>query len=435
MAYTDDELLLLASLPQMIGAAAVSASPSGILGTAWEFITSAKSQMEGVNTYPNNALVRQVVRGAEDDRDQGREWIIKVRQWTSVRMKAKEINSAEKLRALIVEDARSASALLAAKASPAEAREYKEWALSVGEKVAAAWVEGGIPGFGGEQVTTAERALIDEVRSAFGLSTEGGDQRSAKGELGSGRISGSTKAAVVARSSDGRAPLAGYKVIITAGPTYEPIGSDHYIAKRDMGDQGYMFAEAAVALGAETILVSGPVHLPLPAGAQVMPAETALQMLKICEHELPCHIALCAAQVSAWRLAKPLEDQRTNENSAWLELELIATPDIPATIAKRAIKRPMIIVEYAVETEDVVENARRKLAATGCDLIIARDLSSAAESLTSDRDTVHLITRDHIETWSRLAKREIARRLLEHLAAQLASRRDENTAGDQSALA
>jgi len=166
-----------------------------------------------------------------------------------------------------------------------------------------------------------------------------------------------------------------------------------------------------------------------------MPAETALQMLKICEHELPCHIAICAAQVSAWRLAKPIEDQRPNENSAWLELELIATPDIPATIAKRAIKRPVIIVEYALEMEDIVENARRRLAATGCDLIIARDLSSAAESLTSDRDTVHLITRDHSETWSRLAKREIARRILEQLAAQLASRRDENTAGDQSALA
>lgn len=207
---------------------------------------------------------------------------------------------------------------------------------------------------------------------------------------------------------------------------------DHYIARHDNGDQGYMFAEAAVALGAETVLVSGPVHLPLPPGAQVMPAETALQMLKICEHELPCHIAICAAQVSAWRLAKPIQDQPPNENSAWLELELGATPDIPATIAKRAIKRPTIIVEYALEREDVVENARRKLAATGCDLIVARDLSAAAESLTSDRDTVHLISRDHIETWPRLAQREIARRLLDQLAAQLASRRDENTAVDQS---
>src|SRR5262245_42390078 len=162
MGYSDDELLLLASLPQMIGAAAVSASPSGILGTAWEFITSAKSQMEGINAYPNNALIRQVVQGTEDDRAQGREWIKQVRQWTSARMKAKKINSAEMLRALIVEDAQAASALLAAKASPAEASEYKDWAVSVGEKVAAAWVEGGIPGFGGEPVTTAEKALIDE---------------------------------------------------------------------------------------------------------------------------------------------------------------------------------------------------------------------------------------------------------------------------------
>src|SRR5262245_16261081 len=201
MAYSDDELLLLASLPQLIGAAAVSASPSGILGTAWEFVTSAKSQMEGINAYPNNALIRQVVQGTEDDRARGREWIKQARQWTSARLTAKEINSTEKLRALIVEDARSASTVLAAKAWPAEAREYKEWAMSVGEKVAAAWVEGGIPGFGGEPVTTAERALIDEVRSAFGLSTEVGDRESAKGELGSGRISGSTNAAVVARSS------------------------------------------------------------------------------------------------------------------------------------------------------------------------------------------------------------------------------------------
>src|SRR5262249_47964944 len=158
-----------------------------------------------------------------------------------------------------------------------------------------------------------------------GLST--GGRQSAKGEPGSDPISGSMNAAVVTRISDSRAPLAGYKVIITAGPTHEPIVSDHHIAKHDNGDQGYMFAEAAVALGAETVLISGPVHLPFPPGAQVIPAETALQMLKICERELPCHIAICAAQVSAWRLAKPIEGQPPNENAAWLELELVATPD------------------------------------------------------------------------------------------------------------
>jgi len=130
MTYTDDELIFLASLPPMIGAAAASASASGIFGTGKELFAIAGALLEGLKTYPNNSLIRQLLPNSDDP-----EWIKKVRYWTTARLKAKGVDSAEKLRGLAIEDARAAATLLAAKASSAEAREYTEWAVSVGERV------------------------------------------------------------------------------------------------------------------------------------------------------------------------------------------------------------------------------------------------------------------------------------------------------------
>lgn len=406
MTYTDDELIFLASLPPMIGAAAASASASGIFGTGKELFAIAGALLEGLKTYPNNSLIRQLLPNS-DDPNRTREWIKKVRYWTTARLKAKGVDSAEKLRGLAIEDARAAATLLAAKASSAEAREYTEWAVSVGERVAQAAVEGGFLGFGGERVTAAERALIDQVKLAFDASADE-----------------PIKAGVVPVGSSTEAlPLAGCKVIITAGPTHEPIVRDHYIAKPDSAEQGYRFAEAAVALGAETVLVSGPVNLPLPPGAQLMLAETALHMLKISEHELPCDIAICAAQVSEWRLSQPIQEGGSTDNPAEkLELELVPTPDIVATIAKRTDKRPTLVVGCITEKENAIENGRKNLSTRGCDFTVVRDVSLAAESFTSDRDTVHLISDDNVETWPRLEQREIADRLMKQLAAQLLTR-------------
>jgi phosphopantothenoylcysteine decarboxylase / phosphopantothenate---cysteine ligase len=174
-------------------------------------------------------------------------------------------------------------------------------------------------------------------------------------------------------------------------------------------------------LGSETVLVSGPVHLPLPQGAQLMPVTTAIEMLSLCERELPCDIAICAAAVSKWRSRAPANASDSLHAGSALQLSLIETPDIAKALAARRDKRPTVVVGCSTERENVVEHGRAKFRETGCDLILVEDASPAAEDLISDRVTVHLVTGDKVETWSRLDKGEIARRLMEALAARLAA--------------
>jgi phosphopantothenoylcysteine decarboxylase/phosphopantothenate--cysteine ligase len=192
----------------------------------------------------------------------------------------------------------------------------------------------------------------------------------------------------------------------------------HYIAKHSTGKSGYALAAVAVALGAETVLVSGPVSLPLPPGAQVMMAQTALDMLKICERELPCDIAIFAAEVSEWRLEESSGGHAMELADGRMGLKLVENPRIPRTIAARGDKRPAIIVGFTAETENVIENGRKKLDTECCDLIVAYDVSSS-EIMSSDRNTVHIISRDGVETWTRVGEHEIARRLMEALAIKL----------------
>ncbi len=207
--------------------------------------------------------------------------------------------------------------------------------------------------------------------------------------------------------------FAGRKVVITAGPTHEPIDADHFISTHDTGQLGYKLAEAAIRSGAQTVLVSGPLNLPLPPGVQVMPVNTALEMLRTCERELPCDIAILAATVVKWRLA--------DEGAAGLELSLVENPDIAKSIGTHRDARPMIVVGFSTERANPVENGRRTLRETGCDLMLIEDASPEAESLISDRVTIHLVSRDKVETWSRLGRKEIARRLTEVLATRLAA--------------
>ena len=412
MVYTEDELNLLACVPQLIGMSIASASNSGIIGTGKELFASASSLLEGAKSYPDNSLIRQIVPDPTGDRSKAIGVARKTRDWAAARMKAKGVNSAERLRALMIEDTKAASALLAAKASPAEASEYKQWALSVAEKVANASSEGGFLGFGGERVTAAEKALIDEVKSALGA-VMGGAGGGGTARAGLGRIIAEKEPVPAAR------PLTGRKVVITAGPTHEPIDKEHYVAKRSAGRRGYAFAEAAVSLGAETALVSGPVSLSLPPGAQVMMANTALDMLNICEREFPCDIVMLAAEVTEWRLDGSSGGQPSGDQ---VELRLVRNPDILKTVAKRPDKRPTLVVGFATETEDVIENGRKKLAAGSCDLIVAYDAGPSTEIMSSDRDTVHLISGNGVETWPRLSRREVARRLMTELATKLAAR-------------
>jgi hypothetical protein len=425
MTYTDDELLFLAYVPQMIGIAVASASSSGILGTGKELFASTSSLLEGARTYPHNSLIRKLVPDSASDRAQAVEWMKKSRDWATARMREKGVSSVENLRTLLVEDCRAASALLALKASPTEATEYKKWALSVAEKVASASSEGGFLGIGGERITAAEEALIDQVKSALGTASGvAGGSGMDQGGVDLGRNAGSAKAAAAVEEKPALAarPLAGHKVMITAGPTHEPIDAAHYIAKHSSGKLGYALAEAAVALGAETVLVSGPVNRSLPPGAQVMMANRALDMLKTCERELPCDIAIFSAAVSKWCLDQSSGGQPAKaQTDGKTDLKLVENPDIARVIGERTDKRPTIVVGFTVETENVIENGRNKLAAGSCDLMLASDLS-ASEILARDRNTIHVISEDGVETWSRLSKDEIARKLMHALAARLAAR-------------
>jgi len=261
---------------------------------------------------------------------------------------------------------------------------------------------------------------------ADGVSVVGpNDGDMACGEYGPGRMAepaeiieaieallGGGKAAEAAR------PLAGRKVLITAGPTHEPIDPVRYIANRSSGRQGYAIAAAAVALGARTTMVSGPVSLPLPPGAGVIPVESAAEMLEAVEEELPADIAIFAAAVADWRVAEQ-SGQKLKKAGAAPSLALAENPDILKKVAGRTKDRPKIVVGFAAETENVVENARKKLKAKGCDLIVANDVSPSSGVMGGARNAVHLVTAEGVESWPEMGKEVVAEKLMARLASML----------------
>lgn len=213
--------------------------------------------------------------------------------------------------------------------------------------------------------------------------------------------------------------LAGRKVLITAGPTREAIDPVRYISNHSSGKQGYAIAEAAVALGAQTVLVSGPVNLAVPPGVALMPVESAEQMLKICEGELPCDIAIFTAAVADWRAAHVADEKIKKKGAVPTQLATVENPDILRTIATRKSKRPTLVVGFAAETEKIVEHAREKLVQKGCDMIVANDVSAATGVFGGDHNKVHIVTSQGVESWPEMAKREVAGRLMQRLAVTL----------------
>ena len=247
------------------------------------------------------------------------------------------------------------------------------------------------------------------------------DGEMACGEFGPGRMAEPAEivAAITALLQPKVLPLAGRKVLITAGPTREPIDPVRFLSNHSSGKQGYAIAEAAVALGAETILVSGPVTLPIPPGVQMMPVETARDMLKLCEDELPADIAIFAAAVADWRVETVASEKMKKGSNGPPQLTLAENPDILRTIATRKAGRPKIVVGFAAETEHVIQHATEKLGRKGCDVIVANDVSPESGVFGGDRNKVHLVTRNNVESWPEMTKREVAQRLMEQLAAML----------------
>jgi phosphopantothenoylcysteine decarboxylase / phosphopantothenate---cysteine ligase len=218
-------------------------------------------------------------------------------------------------------------------------------------------------------------------------------------------------------------PLSGKHVVVTSGPTHEPIDPVRYIANRSSGKQGHAIAAAAAAAGARVTLVSGPVALADPFGASVKRVETAREMQAAVEAALPCDIFIGAAAVADWRVESAAGQKLKKGKDGPPSLRMAENPDILAGVASRKKGRPRLVIGFAAETSDVVAYARAKLARKGCDLIVANDVSQAGETaggvFGQGSNTVHLIDARGVETWPTMGKEQVAERLVARLAAML----------------
>ncbi|WP_232630176.1 bifunctional phosphopantothenoylcysteine decarboxylase/phosphopantothenate--cysteine ligase CoaBC [Methylobacterium sp. Leaf118] len=217
--------------------------------------------------------------------------------------------------------------------------------------------------------------------------------------------------------------LAGRHVLVTSGPTHEAIDPVRYLANRSSGRQGHALAAAAAQAGARVTLVSGPVAIPDPAGVAVVRVESAREMLAAVEAALPADLAVFAAAVGDWRPAEARAGKIKKDGKAVPPLTLVENPDILATIAGRGAGRPPLVIGFAAETDAVIDNARKKIARKGCDLIVANDVSAEGGVMGGAENTVHLVAGDGtVETWPRLDKEEVGRRLVARFAELLAAK-------------
>ena len=214
-----------------------------------------------------------------------------------------------------------------------------------------------------------------------------------------------------------RADLSGRHVLVTAGPTHEPIDPVRYIATRSSGRQGYAIAAAAAAAGARVTLVSGPVALPVPPGVTRIDVETAQQMADAVDAALPADVAVMVAAVADWRAEVPADRKLKKDASGTPpSLALVPNPDILAGLAVSA-RRPALLIGFAAETHDVIAHATAKRARKGCDWIVANDV--AADPMGGSANRVHVITASGVDSWDRMAKEEVAVRLMEKAAHDL----------------
>ena len=213
-------------------------------------------------------------------------------------------------------------------------------------------------------------------------------------------------------------PLAGRRVIVTSGPTHEPIDPVRYIANRSSGKQGHAIAMAAARAGAQVTLISGPVAIPDPSGLKVIHVGTAREMLDAVEASLPADVYIGAAAVADWRVGAAQVEKLKKGASGPPALGLVENPDILATVASHEA-RPHLVIGFAAETETVVAHGQAKLARKKCDLIVANDVSPQSGVMGGDANTVHVITAAGVETWPTLSKTDVAERLVAQVASML----------------
>ncbi len=223
-------------------------------------------------------------------------------------------------------------------------------------------------------------------------------------------------------SATSKGPLSGQHVVVTAGPTFEPIDPVRYIGNRSSGLQGFALAQAALDAGARVTLIRGPVALADPKGAAIVRVETAQQMLEAVRAALPADVFIAAAAVADWRVEKT-GDQKLKKGSGFgRSLSLVENADILAEVAKAGATRPKMVIGFAAETENVLENAKAKLARKGCDLIVANDVAEGTGVFGGSDNQVHIVSASGTESWPRMSKAKIAEKLTALVALRIGGR-------------
>ena len=246
------------------------------------------------------------------------------------------------------------------------------------------------------------------------------DGEMACGEFGPGRMAEVPDIVAAIDAALGHGPLTGRRVIVTSGPTHEPIDPVRYIANRSSGAQGTALAAALRDLGAEVVFVTGPATVPPPAGVQVVAVETAMQMQDAVTSALPADAAIFAAAVADWRMDKAHGSKLKKSRDGLPVLNFAENPDILAGVAQMKAGRPRLVVGFAAETDDVARHATEKRARKGCDWIVANDVAPETGIMGGTENAVMLITEDGAETWPRLPKAQVATRLAARIADALA---------------
>lgn len=240
------------------------------------------------------------------------------------------------------------------------------------------------------------------------------------GEFGPGRMAEPLEIVAAISAAMGNGPLAGRHVLVTSGPTHEPIDPVRYIANRSSGAQGAALAAALADLGARVTFVTGPASVPPPAGVEVVRVETAREMLAAVEAALPADAAVFAAAVADWRVANASDRKLKKDGTGRAPtLEFAENPDILARVSQMKSGRPELVVGFAAETDNVLEHASAKRARKGCDWIVANDVSPATGVMGGVENAVTVIDAEGSESWPRMSKAEVARRLAARIAAAL----------------
>ncbi|WP_299566879.1 bifunctional phosphopantothenoylcysteine decarboxylase/phosphopantothenate--cysteine ligase CoaBC [uncultured Sulfitobacter sp.] len=238
------------------------------------------------------------------------------------------------------------------------------------------------------------------------------------GEHGPGRMSEPLEIVAAVEAHFAQGPLKGRRILVTSGPTHEPIDPVRYIANRSSGAQGTAIARALAALGAEVVFVTGPAEIPPPDGVSVIRVQTAQQMKEAAEAALPVDAGVFAAAVADWRVSAT--DRKLKKSKDGLPvLEFAENPDILRTISQRDADRPALVVGFAAETNDVIENATAKRLRKGCDWIVANDVSPATGIMGGAENAVTLITDAGAEEWPRMSKDAVAQELAARIAAHI----------------